>query len=222
MRKLCWDFTPSSVLSLLLLLISFPLAFLLLPEWAKENGPIEWAQAVLLAMGSIIAVAVYFSGTSDLASRRLFLCSVPVWLTLIGRELSWGRVFYPIGAGSYLPLKQLWYGPYVYPGIAAVFALVVWIMVQKGLHKVLANWLRNGRLPAIDGLILITAIITAELAEHRLAGLIGPRHVVIEELAETVVYYTLLSITVNLGFYSAFQPKASQAVRMKRSAARNL
>lgn len=223
MCKLCWKLTPSSVLTVILVLLTISLCLWLSPDWARENGPIEWTQAVILAVGGFVAVITYFNGTGSFASRQLFLCCVPVWLTLLGRELSWGRVFYPKTAGvGYLTLKELWFGPYVFPGVAAIFLLVLYYFVKKGLHKEIANWLENGRIPAIDGLVLVIAIITAHIAEHKLGGLLGPMHILLEELAETVVYFALLSLTINMGFHSEFQPGITQASRMKSAAARNL
>jgi hypothetical protein len=206
---------------LVLLLSVIPLGLSLSPDWAVENGPIEWGQVAVLAVGCVSAIGAYFYGIGSMAAKRLLLCSAPLWLVLIGRELSWGRVFYPNGKGGFLVLKQLWYGSYVYPGIVIVLALMVVYMIKNGLHKEAIYWLKNAKLPAVDGVILLIAAVGADLAEHRLTGMIGVRHVLFEELAETVAYSALVSATVNLGFYAEFQPRVRTFLHIERGSGRN-
>jgi hypothetical protein len=221
MRKLYRSLTPISILLLVLLLSVIPLGLWLSPDWAAENGPIEWAQTAILAVGCVTAIGAYFYGVGSIAAKRLFLCSAPFWLILIARELSWGRVFYPNGKGGFLPLKQLWYGSYVFPGIAIVLALIVAYMIKNDLHKEVVYWIKNAKRPAVDGIILVVAAVGADLSEHSLAGVIGARHVLFEELAETVVYFALLSLTVNLGFYAEFQPRVRNSLYIKSGLRRN-
>ncbi|MDF2500801.1 MAG: hypothetical protein K0Q77_1515 [Anaerosporomusa subterranea] len=210
-----------STLLLVLLLSVIPLGLCLAPDIASENGPIEWGQVAILVIGCVTAIGAYFYGIGNSSAKRLFLCSVPFWLILISRELSWGRVFYPNGKGGFLSLKQLWYGPYVYPGIAIVLALIAAYMIKNDLHKEVVYWLKNAKLPAVDGIILLIAVVGADLSEHSLAGLIGLRHGLFEELAEMVAYIALVSLTVNLGFYAKFQPKARNPFYIKRGSERN-
>ena len=213
MDKRSWRLTPATRVLLLLFLAVIPLGLTLPPAWGKENGPVEWAQVVILAAGCLIAVAAYFRGIGSKAAGRLFLSSVPFWLILIARELSWGRVFYPTGRGGFLPLSQLWYGAYVYPGITAAVLFTLAYVVIHDLHKKALFRLKNGGLPLLDAVVFLATALGADLAEHRLATVIGGRSVLFEELAETVAYFALVSIMVNMGFFAEFQPRAKRVWR---------
>ena len=79
-------------------------------------------------------------------------------------------------------------------------------MLKIGIHKELVYRLSHSSFPAIDGLIFVVSIVLAEIAEHHAGALLGGRNVLFEELAETVAYFSLLSMTVNLGFFAVFQP----------------
>lgn len=211
MTKSCWTTTAPSLLSLIIMILVFPLTFSLPIEWSVENGPIEWFQVVLLAIGAVVSIIAYYFGIVEKPAKRLFTVSVPMWLLLIGRELSWGRAFYPNGAGGFVRLKHLWFGIYVYPLIVFMLVCVVGVLLKSSLHNELVYRLRLKAFPAIDALVFAISIIAADVAEHYATGLLGPKNVLMEELFETAAYFALVALTVNLGFYKDFQPMAKRS-----------
>jgi hypothetical protein len=210
MKRLSWDLTLYSVSLVVLFILILPLTLWLPAELAAENGPIEWLQVMVLAIGCIAAIGGFLYGCGRFATRSLFLCSTPVWLILIGRELSWGRVFFPNGNGGYLSLKALWYGAYVYPTIAIAVIVTFVYMIKNGLHTELLFFLEESRWPAIDCLVLLVTVAMAHIGEHYAGAWMGAQHILLEELAETVMYYSLVTITINLGFYAEFQPRVKR------------
>lgn len=57
------------------------------------------------------------------------------YIVMIARELSYGRVFYPIGIDKngeqiFMNIHQIWYGPIVYPIIAVLVLIALFLMIQ--------------------------------------------------------------------------------------------
>jgi hypothetical protein len=177
-------------------------AFILTPftpvSWAVENGPIEWLQVVVL--GGIWFLAVTFSFSATRNSRKLFLWSVPLWLLMIGRELSWGRVFLHNADGKMPKMSELWYGQYVEQAIFIVMIIILGELFKHGLFAEVRKRIREGRVPLVDIAIVVVGAVIASLIEHYGAGLLGDRESVFEEVAELATYSVLLVIVAYLGF----------------------
>ena len=52
---------------------------------------------------------------------------------MLGREINWGRIFYPVkvlpdGDTIYISLDKLWYGQIVYPSIAVLVGISLIIL----------------------------------------------------------------------------------------------
>lgn len=205
--------TPSSCLCLSIFLFSIGLGWLLPAEYGRENGPVEWLQVVMLGAAAIVSISALFQTDLSPARRRLFALTSVLWLMGIARELSWGRVFYPNDTGGFLRLKDIWFGPYVYPTIAVIFIASLGYFFAKGLHKELVHWLKQGTLPALDVVILIVAAVTTDIIEHHSGGLFGIKTELFEELAELGTYFAVLSFMINVVLHKQFridQPKANQ------------
>jgi hypothetical protein len=202
--------TPASSFCLLILATCIFLGAWFPPSWGEENGPIEILQVFVLIISGLAALGAYFNGVGSLATRRLLLCTVPVWILLAGRELSWGRVFYPNGNGSFIPLKELWYGPYVYPIIAVLFLGTLWVMRKQGLQREVLRWIIKGKFPIIDIIVFLVASISGDTIEHHSRGFFGPKEALLEEIAELVAYVAMMSLTINLGFVRRFQPPSDE------------
>lgn len=127
--KKYFDFSiyKSTQVTVGLAMISFVLFFFLPPSIAYENGPLENFQVLELIAGAIFACFLVVKATNSI-ERNIWYCVAVTALICAGRELNWGRVFYPIADhNKFLPLKALWYGPIVYPlvGFAIITVLVV-------------------------------------------------------------------------------------------------
>ncbi|MEG6585056.1 hypothetical protein [Dendrosporobacter sp. 1207_IL3150] len=199
-------FTPVTVMCLFFLLAIIPAGLLLPPEWGRENGPIENAQVLIIILTCIAAVTASRCDVGSTATKQLMGYSVPILIIIALRELSWGRVFYPNGTDGFLPLKALWYGKYVYPIIGITLLFILAIMVFKRLYKEIVHWAKNGRFPIVEVVILVVSLIAADFAEHRSHSILGNRQTLFEELFELTMYFSLLSLYVNLGFNKVFQP----------------
>ncbi|MGI6093672.1 MAG: hypothetical protein ACOYD5_12000 [Negativicutes bacterium] len=205
-HRLRW-FTPWSCLCLAIFLVSIGLGWLLPAEYGRENGPVEWLQVVILGLVVLVSISALFQTDLSPARRRLFALTSILWLLGIGRELSWGRVFYPDGTGGFLRLKDIWFGPYVYPTIAVIFIAALTYFFAKGLHKELVLWLKQGTLPALDAVIFIVTAITADIIEHHSSGLFGVKTELFEELGELGAYCAVLSFMINVVLNKQFRSK---------------
>lgn len=192
--------TPASCLCLAVFLVSISLGWLLPAEYGQENGPVEWLQVVVLGIAALVAISALFQTGLSPARRRLFAWTSILWLLNIARELSWGRVFYPNGTGGFLRLKDIWFGPYVYPTIAIILVAALGYFFAKGLHKELVLWLKQGILPALDFVTFIIAAATADIIEHHSGDLFAAKIELFEELGEFAAYFAILCFMINVVF----------------------
>lgn len=197
--------TPASCLCLAVFLVSISLGWLLPAEYGSENGPVEWLQIVVLGIAALVSISALFQTGLSPARRQLFAWTTILWLLNIARELSWGRVFYPNGAGGFLRLKDIWFGPYVYPTIAVILITALGYFFAKGLHRELLLWLKQGILPALDFIILIIAAVTADIIEHHSGDLLGAKIELFEELGELAAYVAVLCFMVNVVLNKQFR-----------------
>lgn len=188
----------SLILSVLLLLAAYPLALALPEWWSHENQPVENAQVVLLGLGMVTAL-IYF-GTDSSPARWLGLAAAPVWLVLVGRELSWGAVFFaPTGMTDHGPLfasRALWYKPIVTPAVAALILSCIAIVVVKKLAPLALELAKRRRLPIASLAVVTLSMIVSTAAEghfgFQLAADSGVAQLV-EEIAELAAYLALLA-----------------------------
>lgn len=198
---LVWTVFPTTWASLLLTLLLFPAGYFL-PDWCSwENQPLENIQAVMLLVGAFLAFKVAQHNTNDKKLHALWLWTIPLWLFLLGRELSWGRVFLtPVMVNSHGPvfpaLRQVWFGRYVYP-LNTVAGLTTFYGIWK-------NWefakLKRLRYPLIDIGIFIFAVISNYLFEREMITSLVQYSQVLEEWSEIIAYWCLISILVVMGF----------------------
>lgn len=190
---------PYTWVSLTILIIAVILSLFTPAFWAVENGPIEWLQVVVLGGVCILAVLFSFKKGAGI-TRKLFLWSVPVWLLMIGRELSWGRAFLHNVDGTMPKMSELWYGQYVEQAVFIISLITLGELFKHGLFAEVRNRIKQARIPAIDIAIVVGCAVFANLIEHYGAGMLGDRESVFEELAELVAYSVLFVIMANMGF----------------------
>jgi len=198
--------TPGTCFSLIVLVIALVGIKAIPTSWGQENSPIEWLQVFILGSAVLAAILASIYGVGPLHRRRLFLWSAPIWFLAIGRELSWGRVFYVDMAGNFIRLTDLWYGSYVQPLAACIIIITLWGLFKHGLPSEIQNWIRYGKVPKLELLILFSAGIVVTFVEHYSFGIFAPNEELYEELAEFVLYSTLLFLIIDLGFNKKIQP----------------
>lgn len=115
-----------------------------MPEaWGLENGVIENAQVAVLLCGALAAFLAW-SRHRGTPLGALGASTVPVWLILAARELSWGAVITQADAvRAGLPLQPMWYKPAVAPVICALLAWSVSTLWRHRLGGFLVGLARN-------------------------------------------------------------------------------
>lgn len=197
--------TPVSLIGIIFLILTLTLGWLLPAEFSKENGIIENAQVVILGLGTFIALSALFQPDLPLLRRKLFACSAYIYLLAIGRELSWGRVFLTDSMGKIPSLKEVWFGPYLHPLIALITIAVLVYFFKTGLHLELVKWLNDYKLPLVDIVLIVIAGLLASASERDSFELLGSKHVLFEELFETLVYLSVVSFTYNVTHFEKKQ-----------------
>lgn len=179
-----------------ILLIGVLLSYFISPylpiSWGWENSFLEWQQVVILAVGFVLNCKWWHDAKSTSnPGRRFLLWASPLWLLMIGRELSWGRVFYPNGfdavnGPSFVSLAELPYGAIVNPTLAVIIVVWLFAVIKYGLYKTPYQLLKEKCFPVSDLTISILALVAAGLGEKTL-------HLpVMEEFDECIAYLGLI------------------------------
>lgn len=180
------------------LILSSILGPLLPPQWGWENGPLEWLQVVVLSVGLVLSALWAYQARSDndAAGYRMWFWSLPAWVLIIGRELSWGRVFFLAGMNESGPillrLSDLRFGYLVHPTLALI--VVVWLIAgyKHNIYRDIYKLLTRPGFPFNDVIMTLVACIIGRIGEkifHR---------PVIEELAENIAYIGLIVIAAQV------------------------
>lgn len=159
-----------------------------LPLWlGDENGVIENLQVVILAVAMYVCWRKMSLGGEY---RLLWLAGVLTTLLMIGRELSWGRVFLePLEGGGFPPVEALAYGKVLYPAIG-ILMVVILVLLARG-HIV--RYLRTYGLPRPQFCWMVVAAVVVVLSEkHHVFP--WEKGMLIEEMAELFVYGLYLDI----------------------------
>lgn len=173
-------------LAAVLEILSLILSRILPVELSFENGLIENLQVIVLIAGAIFSLSLFFQ-TRDARLKWFQIFCAAAFLLVAFRELSWGRVFFPIAQENFGPvfvdMKDYHFKMQVYffiavCGAAMLFILFKFIPVKKFLQC---------KFPTKIFAVLIVAIVCQYLGEHgyfldRTTGQI------FEELNELIAY----------------------------------
>lgn len=197
--KKYFDFSiyRSTQVTIVLAMISLVLFFFLSPAAAYENGPLENFQVLELIAGAIFAclLAVKATNTSE---KNIWYCGAVTFLICAGRELNWGRVFYPTAAlNKFLPLKDLWYGPVVYP-LVTLAAVAIICLFWRGRFFLFGA---RRKLPLWNCVLFVSLFLAADYAEHRPLSFFGQSYdgEILEELFECICYLMMIDIVRLMG-----------------------
>lgn len=172
-----------------LMVLSVPLALILPVELSFENGLIENLQVAVLIFGAAFNLKLCLE--SKVPQLKLFhgFCAALI-LFLVMRELSWGRVFFPVGmseAGPIFVSMDNWdFGVPVRIFRAIYGAALLAVLVKfLPLKKLLL-----GRQPVALILLFVMAVALNYIGER--GFIIGKaRGQILEELNKLVIYLNL-------------------------------
>ncbi|WP_312518594.1 hypothetical protein [Anaerospora sp.] len=162
-------------------------------SWGWENSLLEWLQVVILSAGLVLNCKWWQDAKAigNASASLLLFSALPLWLLMIGRELSWGRVFYPSGFDPvegpiFLSLAQLPYGAIVNPLLAIIILVWLFAVIKYGVYKIPYQLLKEQRFPASELVIAVLALVIAGIGEKQL-------HLpVMEEFDECIAYLGLI------------------------------
>lgn len=173
--------------SVVAVLLSVPLAFVLPVELSFENGLIENAQVVVLLSSAVRLFTVRPEKPYMKWFQRFFAAGLI--LTAL-RELSWGRVFFPIGMEAlgpvFVAMTDYKYRVQAHIFIAAYVVTMLFILIRfVPVKKILL-----GRQPLAVFAVLILAAGFSYIGDHGyfIDKACGQ---VLEELNELIFYVTL-------------------------------
>ncbi len=168
-------------------LLFIPVSIILPPQLSLENRGIEMIQNVVLAALAVLCL-IFWRKTSKCYVHTLWLAASAYFLLLLGRELSWGRVFFPTGMDSHGPtfiaMRDVPYH-YVIEGVIGLWIAAVVVSLVR-----LIPWkkvLRELPFPTVPVILLAASAVIAALGDQG-AIVHTETDEMIEELAELLVY----------------------------------
>jgi hypothetical protein len=173
----------------------YPASVVLPSTWAREGGPLESLQVVVLCAGCVLALLMY-ARTRPARFAMLALWVAPVWLLLAGRELSWGRAWLPHTADDTMLAMALWFQPLARPGAAVLLA---WLLLSAVYYRidgpVRAAFAR--RVPWVVLVVVLAAAMGSTCAEGHMSchlDQVLSRAQTFEELCELLAYVALCMV----------------------------
>ena len=178
--------------ALVAVVLSVPVAFALPVEFSFENGLIENAQVVTLLGAAIVMLSVRAKNPQMAWLQRFFAAGL-VLMAL--RELSWGRVFFPVGmedfGAVFVDMAHYKYRVPVHIFIVVYSAAMLFMLIRfVPVRKIL-----SGRQPFAAFAVLLLAMSFSYVGDH--GWLIGKAcGQILEELNELIFYATLPAVNL--------------------------
>lgn len=211
--RLALRFSAADALLLAFILVSYPLALAMPEAWGLENGVIENAQVAVLLCGALAAFLAWWRHRGT-PLGALGASTVPVWLILAARELSWGAVITQADAvRAGLPLEPMWYKPAVAPVICALLAWSVSTLWRHHLGRFLVGLARNSHYAVVPLVLAVVASYLSACAEgHAVCGIhANPHHAQDWEEGLELIAYMALVFAQQRVFRSCQQQDAARA-----------
>lgn len=182
-------------ITFVLLLLWLPIGFAIPESWGWENGPVENFQFVFLAFGIYASWRASRTYKDDKLLHAWWLWSIGAWILIIGRELSWGRSFFPSTppgvAPEFLSKEEIWFGPYVHPCVFLVLVVLlaglVWNFSWEKLKATV-------RIPIWDAISFFVCFLCFSLFEQDVIDVPDEYNMRMEEVGETIAYWNLACI----------------------------
>lgn len=151
-------------------------------EIGNENGLFEMLQVLFLIFATFVCIAKTYCAEGR--TRYLWIAGILFCLLMLGRELSWGRVFFPLNEdGNFPPIEMIPYGAFVHPTVKAVLAAIIVLLIRGRLIA----YLRTHKLPwDIFIVLVVTILIVLDADKIRLIPF--TYDMLVEEMGETYAY----------------------------------
>jgi hypothetical protein len=195
-------YTKALVILCILAVIFIGLSFVLPIEYSYENHFLENLEVVILFLGIVICIGK-IRDFILYDSIKFYVASIIIYILMIGRELSWGRVFYPIGIDKngeqiFVKVHELWYGSVVYPivGILILIALILLGVYFYQSRRQGICWY----IPLGEFLFFIVTSILGQCVFDRGLVQFGNYNQLLEESCEIIAYIALVCCTYDISF----------------------
>ena len=195
-------YTKALVILCILAVIFIGLSFVLPIEYSYENHFLENLEVVILFLGIVICIGK-IRDFILYDSIKFYVASIIIYILMIGRELSWGRVFYPIGIDKngeqiFVKVHELWYGSVVYPivGILILIALILLVVYFYQSRRQGICWY----IPLGEFLFFIVTSILGQCVFDRGLVQFGNYNQLLEESCEIIAYIALICYTYDISF----------------------
>lgn len=186
-----------------LAVILIPQAFVLPVEYSYENHLLENLEVFVLGIGFINMLYRTVSLNKNKFNKFYLACGI-FYIVMIARELSYGRVFYPIGIDKngeqiFMNIHQIWYGPIVYPIIAVLVLIALFLMIQT--YKYIKKEQIICSIPRYSiRLFIIMMILSQIVFEKNLIKFLADYGQLLEECTEILAYCSLVCFTYDISF----------------------
>lgn len=195
-------YTKALVILCILAVIFIGLSFVLPIEYSYENHFLENLEVVILFLGIVICIGK-IRDFILYDSIKFYVASIIIYILMIGRELSWGRVFYPIGMDKngeqiFVKVHELWYGSVVYPMVGI---LILIVLILLGVYFYQSR--RQGicwYIPLGEFLFFIVTNILGQCVFDRGLVQFGNYNQLLEESCEIIAYIALICCTYDISF----------------------
>lgn len=195
-------YTKALVILCILAIIFIGLSFVLPIEYSYENHFLEDLEVVILFLGIVICIGK-IRDFILYDSIKFYVASIIIYILMIGRELSWGRVFYPIGMDKngeqiFVKVHELWYGSVVYPMVGI---LILIVLILLGVYFYQSR--RQGicwYIPLGEFLFFIVTSILGQCVFDRGLVQFGNYNQLLEESCEIIAYIALICCTYDISF----------------------
>jgi len=172
-------------------------AFFAPDSFFAENGPIEILEGFMLLLAATFCILEY---RKNREFKSFFLTCSFLLLIFIGRELSWGRIFFHNELGEIVKRRDWFLGPYIYYILAPIFLAVLAHAYKTKFIQNAIILLKKAPIMSLDFILVFAMIALSMIAEgHHLPASLDHLSIAIEESAEVAMYFATAII---IGSYS--------------------
>ncbi|WP_298703721.1 hypothetical protein [uncultured Veillonella sp.] len=184
----------NNIITIVAFILAIPLGVILPSHYFWENGLIENLEALVLLGASCMAF-IWTKRSEGNLSYFFFACAL-LFLVAFGRELSWGRVFYPVGMNgegpTFASIKEVWFGAYL-PWVLGLLILTIIGALGKARHlvkRILIHYSKD-KLVILYAILFILGLTLGETVfERNWVPALDLYHQNYEELAELIGYWS--------------------------------
>ena len=177
-----------------LMVLLLPQAFILPIECSYENHLLENLEVFVLGIGFINMLYRTVSLNKNKFNKFYLACGI-FYIVMIARELSYGRVFYPIGMDK--NGEQIFMN--IHPIIAVLVLIALFLMIQT--YKYIKKEQIICSIPRYSiRLFIIMMILSQIVFEKNLIKFLADYGQLLEECTEILAYCSLVCFTYDISF----------------------